>query len=105
MTENNFLFVIQQMKRFKKSDFFYRLVSQRNQIKRKETIMSEQCELLDKCGFFLNYRGNSEVVIEGWIIMFCENKEKSEKCERKKIRKQTGKPPADNMTPTGRMLP
>jgi len=28
----------------------------------------------------------------------------SEKCERKKIRKQTGKPPADNMAPTGKML-
>jgi hypothetical protein len=67
--------------------------------------MSEQCELLDKCGFFLNYRGNSEVVKEGWIIMFCKSKEKSEKCERKKIRKQTGKPPEDNMTPTGRILP
>ena len=66
--------------------------------------MPEQCELLDKCGFFINFKGNSEVVKQGWIIMFCEDKERSEKCERKKIRKQTGKPPHDRMTPTGKML-
>jgi len=66
--------------------------------------MSEKCELLDKCGFFLNFKGNSEVVKQGWIKMFCNDLGKSEKCERKKIRSQTGKPPADNMTPTGKML-
>ena len=66
--------------------------------------MQEKCELLEKCGFFNNYRGNSEVVKQGWISMFCESKEKSMKCERKKIRMQTGKPPADNMTPTGQVL-
>ncbi|OQC47101.1 MAG: hypothetical protein BWX58_01717 [Deltaproteobacteria bacterium ADurb.Bin026] len=66
--------------------------------------MSEKCELLNTCGFFINFRGNTEVVKQGWIKMFCESKEKSEKCKRKEIRKQTGKPPVDNMTPTGKML-
>ena len=66
--------------------------------------MSEKCELLNTCGFFINFRGNTEVVKPGWIKMFCESKEKSEKCKRKEIRKQTGKPPVDNMTPTGKML-
>jgi hypothetical protein len=66
--------------------------------------MVQQCESLAKCGFFNNYKGNSEVVKEGWISLFCESWEKSEKCERKKIRKQTGKPPIDNMTPTGKIL-
>lgn len=66
--------------------------------------MSEKCELIDKCGFFLNFKGNSESVKNGWTTLFCENKEKSEKCERKKIRKATGKPPVDNMTPTGKMV-
>ena len=66
--------------------------------------MSEECELLDKCGFFLNFKANSEVIKQSWIRMFCENNEKSEKCERKKFRKKTGKPPADNMAPTGKML-
>jgi len=67
-------------------------------------MMSEQCELLDKCGFFLNFKGNNEVIKNGWIRSFCESKEKSEKCERKKIRKATGKPPVDNMAPTGKLL-
>lgn len=66
--------------------------------------MKEKCELLEKCGFFQNFIGNSEVLKQGWVKMFCEEKEKSEKCERKKIREKTGVPPADNMTPTGKML-
>lgn len=66
--------------------------------------MPKKCELLDKCGFFLNFIGDSEVLQQGWIKMYCEDKEKSEKCERKKIREKTGAPPADNMVPTGKML-
>jgi len=66
--------------------------------------MSEKCELLDKCGFFLNFKGNSEVIKNSWITIFCESKEKSAKCKRKEIRKQTGKPPEDNMSPTGTLL-
>ena len=64
----------------------------------------EKCELLDKCGFFKNYQGNTEVVKNAWIKMFCDDKQSSERCERKKYRKQNGKPPADNMAPTGKML-
>jgi hypothetical protein len=66
--------------------------------------MSEPCELLEKCGFFNNYKKNTEVVKQGWIRMFCEDKAKSDRCERKKIRKQTGKPPLDNMAPNGNFL-
>ena len=66
--------------------------------------MPEPCEFLDKCGFFLNYRGNTEVVKQGWIRLFCEDQVKSEQCARKKVRKQTGQPPADNMSPTGDLL-
>jgi hypothetical protein len=66
--------------------------------------MSEKCELLDKCGFFLNFSNDSEVVKQGWIRILCENREKSENCKRKQIRKQTGKPPADNMSPSGTLL-
>jgi len=36
--------------------------------------------------------------------MYCESKEKSEKCKRKQIRKETGNPPADNLSPTGRLI-
>ena len=67
--------------------------------------MSEQCELLEKCGFFRNYKGNSETVKQGWVHLYCENKAKSEGCERKRIRRATGTPPADNLSPTGQVLP
>ncbi len=66
--------------------------------------MPEQCEFLEKCGFFLNYRWNTEVVKQGWVNMFCDDKEKSELCERKNARRRTGQPPADNMCPTGTLL-
>ncbi len=66
--------------------------------------MSAPCEFLDKCGFFLNYMGNTEVIKQGWIRMYCENQEKSKQCERRKVREHTGRPPADNMCPTGKAL-
>lgn len=64
----------------------------------------EHCELLEKCGFFLNFKGNTEVARNGWINLFCQNKERSAKCERKKIRAQTGNPPVDNMAPNGHLI-
>lgn len=66
--------------------------------------MAESCELLEKCGFFKNFKGNSEVVKNGWIRMYCSDKIKSETCKRKEIRKTTGKPPEDNMAPTGKLI-
>ena len=67
-------------------------------------IIKDKCEFIDKCGFFLNYQGNSDFARNGWIKLFCENLEWSEECERKKYRESTGKPPADNMAPNGSML-
>ena len=66
--------------------------------------MLNKCEYLNTCGFFLKFKGNSEVVKQGWISLFCENQEKSKKCKRKEIYKKTGKYPLDNMAPTGKLL-
>lgn len=66
--------------------------------------MSERCELLDSCGFFRNFTSNLEVIKAGWIRLYCEHRETSELCVRKKIRLESGQPPADNMAPTGTML-
>ena len=66
--------------------------------------MTQNCEMLKNCRFFKNYHGNSEVIREGWVSLFCESQEKSEKCKRKLIRKETGKPPPDNLSPTGKLL-
>jgi hypothetical protein len=70
----------------------------------KGVTMSEKCEMLESCGFFANYKGNTETIKEGWIKMFCHDRARSEFCERKKHRKRTGEPPADNMSPSGRFL-
>lgn len=64
----------------------------------------QECEFLSKCGFFKNFQGNPEVIKQGWVRMYCENSEKSEKCQRKSYRKKTGSPPADNMSPTGKII-
>lgn len=64
----------------------------------------KSCDLIDKCGFFIKYSKNSEVIKQGWIAMFCHDLEKAKNCQRKKIRDQTGQPPADNMTPLGKIL-
>lgn len=64
----------------------------------------EQCQFLEKCGFFNNFQGNPEVIKEGWIRMYCNNYEKSETCARKKYRLEHGSPPADNVSPTGKAL-
>jgi hypothetical protein len=66
--------------------------------------MREKCELLEKCGFFKNHNEGAGVLEKAWIRMYCESEETSESCERKMFRKQTGRPPVDNMAPTGKML-
>jgi hypothetical protein len=67
-------------------------------------MLTEKCELLDKCGFFRNFNGNSEVMKNNWITMFCDDINQSQTCKRKEIRTQTGKPPVDNMSPTGKII-
>jgi hypothetical protein len=66
--------------------------------------MPEMCENLMSCNFFKDFKGNTEVVKNGWIRLFCEDKEKSEHCQRKQLKKKTGTPPPLNMSPTGKML-
>jgi hypothetical protein len=66
--------------------------------------MSEKCERVEKCGFFSNYEGNSQVMKAGWIKMFCTNFKNSAECKRKAVFLKTGHPPPDNMAPTGKML-
>jgi hypothetical protein len=66
--------------------------------------MTERCEMLEACGFFRNFKGNSEVVQNGWIYMFCDNLEHSKTCKRKLYKMEHGTPPPDNMTPLGKFL-
>jgi len=66
--------------------------------------MKKSCEKLDTCRFFQTYKGSSLVQLESWFKNYCSNQAASENCVRKKIFKQTGETPADNMSPTGELL-
>ena len=67
-------------------------------------MVEDTCENLETCGFFNNFKGNTEVIKQGWVRMYCQSREKSERCARKKIKRETGQSPADNMAPTGDMV-
>ena len=71
----------------------------------KGATVPEQCEFLEKCGFFVNYQWNAEVVKQGWVALYCADKAESDHCARKKVRRETGQPPVDNMCPAGTLLP
>jgi len=66
--------------------------------------MSEKCENIEKCGFFLRYEGSSEATNQRWIRMFCSSVENSVECKRKLYSLQRQQVPPDNMTPTGTMI-
>jgi len=63
-----------------------------------------KCELLDKCGFFLKYRETLNLACRGFIQTFCEG-ERMDECKRKEYRLKHGTPPADDMMPSGQMVP
>lgn len=62
------------------------------------------CELLDRCGFFLKYQDTLNLACRGFIKTYCKGP-KMDECERKKYRRAHGAPPADDMLPTGQMMP
>ncbi|PIE97771.1 MAG: hypothetical protein CR988_06340 [Treponema sp.] len=66
--------------------------------------MNDKCENLEKCPFFLSFAGNSEVVKNGWISLFCNDIEKSKRCKRKQYRITNNAMPPVSMTPTGVIL-
>lgn len=61
------------------------------------------CEMLPNCGFFNNFC-KSNAAANGFALLYCKSKSKSENCERKLFGKKNGAPPPDNMAPTGKML-
>jgi hypothetical protein len=66
--------------------------------------MGARCPNLSACGFFKTSFANSEVVKNNWIQLYCQDPTRWKACERKKLREATGKPPPDNMAPTGKLL-
>ncbi len=64
----------------------------------------EPCELRDQCTFFKSVTKSTNDIMSTWAKMFCNSKEKSERCKRKKYFLETGTQPVPEMTPTGKMI-
>jgi len=65
----------------------------------------DKCELIEQCGFFNNFQGEERsTLMNGWMKMFCDKIEKSQRCERKKIFFKTGTEPNQKLTPTGKLM-
>lgn len=62
------------------------------------------CEFLDRCGFIHKYGDSLHMACRGFIRLYC-NGDLIGECERKKYRQQHGTSPADDMMPTGHMVP
>ena len=62
------------------------------------------CELLETCGFFDKYRHSLDMACKGFLKTYCHGSQMDE-CKRKEYRKANGKPPHDDMLPTGQMMP
>ena len=69
----------------------------------KFKIMAPECELLEKCGFFIKFCDSKSLACRGFISQYCKG-EKMAECKRMEYRKQNGKPPADDMMPNGMMI-
>ncbi len=65
--------------------------------------MENECELLEKCGFFKKYKDTKELACKGFIGLYCKGEQMNE-CARKAYRKEHGQPPSDDMMPNGLML-
>ncbi len=65
--------------------------------------MNQQCELLEKCGFFKKYQSTKELACKGFIINYCQGPQLND-CLRKKYRQEHGVAPSDDMMPNGRMI-
>jgi hypothetical protein len=65
--------------------------------------MENECELLNKCGFFRKYQSTKDLACKGFIIKYCKGPQQNE-CKRMEYRKQHGVPPTDDMMPTGQII-
>jgi hypothetical protein len=65
--------------------------------------MNNECELLEKCGFFKKYQSTKELACKGFIAQYCKGGKMAD-CKRLEYRRQNGVPPHDDMLPTGQII-
>jgi hypothetical protein len=61
----------------------------------------ETCDRLETCCFFKKYRDRHVATCERLIGEYCNSPEKSLSCARKRIFRETGAPPSDDVLPNG----
>ena len=64
----------------------------------------QECELLERCGFFLKPRESLDLACRGFVKSYCRGPLMDE-CRRKAYRREHGTPPPDDMLPTGQTMP
>jgi hypothetical protein len=65
--------------------------------------MNQECESLEKCGFFKKYDTIKNLACKGFILQYCKGPQMND-CLRKKYRQEHGTPPSDDMMPNGQMI-
>lgn len=65
--------------------------------------MAQECELLEKCGFFRAHQASNDLACKGFISQYCRGPHMG-RCKRKEYREKHGAPPPDDMMPNGQML-
>jgi len=61
------------------------------------------CENLSTCGFVRNYENVNNLVVKGYIMLYCKS-EKMMDCKRLEYIENHGTPPPSEMLPTGKMM-
>ena len=79
------------------------LADRLNTILQQYHIEKEECPMLAKCGFVKKYSGTKDVLIKGILNAYCKGPKQNE-CQRKVYRQKHGKPPSDDMLPTGKFI-
>jgi hypothetical protein len=65
--------------------------------------MENECELLNKCGFFKKYQSTKDLACKGFMLSYCKGLKMNE-CKRKEYRIKNGAPPIDDMMPSGHIM-
>ena len=65
--------------------------------------MTNECELIGKCGFFKKYQETKDLACKGFLRMYCRG-EKMSQCKRREYRDKNGTPPPDEMMPNGQII-
>ncbi len=61
------------------------------------------CINLAGCGFMKKYSASKELMAQGFVRMYCKG-DKQNECKRKEYKQKNGKPPSDDMMPSGQEI-